>query len=35
MICEHFRGTGTNESILDFSDLMSVTLRADDVQGFD
>ena len=27
--------TGTHESILDFSDLMSATLRGDDVQGFD
>ena len=35
MIYEHFRVTGTNESILDFSDLVSVTLRGDDVQGFD
>ena len=35
MTYEHFRFTGTNESILDFSDLMNVTLRGDDVQGFD
>ena len=35
MISEHVRVTGTNESILEFSDLMSVTLRGDDVQGFD
>ena len=35
MIYEHFRVTGTNESILDFCDLMSVTLREDDVPGFD
>ena len=33
-IYEYFRVTGTHESILDFSDLMSVTLRGDDVQGF-
>ena len=35
MIYEHFRVTGTNECILDFSDFTSVTLRGDDVQGFD
>ena len=35
MIYEHFRVTNTNESILKFSDLMSVTLRGEDVQGFD
>ena len=27
--------TGTDESILDFIELMGVTLRGDDVQGFD
>ena len=35
MIYEHFRITGTNETILEFSDLMNVTLGEDDVQGFD
>ena len=30
-IYEHFRVTGTHESILDFSDLVSATLRGDDV----
>ena len=35
MIFEYFRITGTNESILEFSDVMSMTLRGDDVQGID
>ena len=35
MIYEHFRSTGTNASILEFGDLMSMTLREDDVQGID
>ena len=35
MIYEYFRVTGTHESILNFSDLLSVTLRGDHVKGFD
>ena len=35
MIYEYFRVTGTHETIIDFSDLISVTLRGDDVQVFD
>ena len=35
MIFEHMRVTGTHESILDFSNSMSVALRGDDDQGFD
>ena len=35
LIHKHFRETGTNESILDVADLMSVTRGGDNVQGFD
>ena len=35
MIYEYFRITGTIESLLEFHDLMSITPRGDDVQGFD
>ena len=35
MSYEHFRVTGTHESVVEFSDLLSVTLRAGDGQGFD
>ena len=35
LIDDYFRITSTSESILDFSDLMGVTLRGDNVQGFD
>ena len=35
MIYENFRATGNHETILDFSDLFKVTLRGDDVLGFD
>ena len=34
MIYEYFWVTGTHETILEFSDLMGVTVRADDVLGF-
>ena len=34
MIGEYFLVTGTHESIFDFTDLMSVSVRGDDVQGF-
>ena len=33
MIFEYFRVKGNHESILDFSDLMNVTLRGNHVQG--
>ena len=35
MIYEYFWVTGTHDSILDATDLMNVTLRGNDVQGFD
>ena len=35
MIHEHFRITSTSDSILEFSDLMSITLRGHDIQQFD
>ena len=35
MINDYVRVRGTHQSILDFSDLMGVALRGDDVQGFD
>ena len=35
MVCEHFRITVTIEFIVEFCDLLSVTLRGNDVQGFD
>ena len=35
MTYEYFRVSGTHESILDFSDLVGVTPRGDDIQGFD
>ena len=35
MIYEYFRIRGTIESLLEFHDLMSITPRGDDVQGFD
>ena len=34
MIYEHFQVTCTSETILEFFDIMNVTLRGDDVQGF-
>ena len=34
MIYENFRNTGTNETLLEFSGLMSDTLRGEDVEGF-
>ena len=35
MIYAYVGVRGTHESILEFSDLMGVALRGDDVQGFD
>ena len=35
MLYQHFRITGTNESVLEVSDFVSFILRGEDVQGFD
>ena len=35
MIYDYFRVTGANDTVLDYADLFSVTLRNDDVQDFD
>ena len=35
VIYEYFRVTGTHETVIDFSDLISANLRGDDVQVFD
>ena len=35
LIYEYLRVTRTHKAALDFSELFSITLRADDVQGFD
>ena len=35
MIYDYFRITGAHESVLDYADLFSVTLRNDDVQEID
>ena len=35
MIYDSFRVTGTDEFILDFSDMVNATLRGDDIRGFD
>ena len=35
MTYEYFLVSGTQETPLDFSDLMEVTVRGDDVLGFD
>ena len=35
MICDYFRVTGAHDTILDYTDLFSITLRKDDVQEFD
>ena len=35
LIYEYFRVTRTHEAALNFSDRFSITLRANDVQGFD
>ena len=34
MLYEYFRVLGRHEAVLDFSDVMRVTLRGDDVLGF-
>ena len=35
MIYDYFRVTGTHDTVLDYADLLSVTLHDDDVQEFD
>ena len=35
IICAYFKVSGTGQAILDFTDLMKVTLQGDSVQGFD
>ena len=35
MIYDYFRVTGAHDTVLDYADLFSVTLRGDDVQKFD
>ena len=35
MICDYFRVTGAHDTVLDYADLFSVTLRDDNVQEFD
>ena len=35
MIFNHFRGTGAHDTVLDYADLCSFSLRNDDVQDFD
>ena len=35
MIYEYFRVTGAHETVVDFTDLFSITLHGDDVQDFD
>ena len=34
MICVYFRVTGAHDTVLDYADLSSFTLRNDDVQEF-
>ena len=35
MIYDHFRVTGAHDTVLDYADLLSITLRNDDVQEFE
>ena len=35
MIYDHFRVTGAHDTVLDYADLCSFSLRSDDVQDFD
>ena len=35
MICDYFRVTGAHDTVLDYADLFSITLRNDDDQDFD
>ena len=34
MICDYFRVTGAHDTVLDYADLFSVTLRNDNVEEF-
>ena len=35
MIYDYFRATGAHDTVLDYADLFTITLRNDDVQEFD
>ena len=35
MIRDHFRVTGSHDSVIDYTDLCSIVLRNDDIQEFD
>ena len=35
MIYDYFRVTGAHDTVLDYADLFTITLRNDDVQEFD
>ena len=35
LICEYFRVTGTNDSVENYADLFTISLRNDDIQEFD
>ena len=35
LICEYFRVTGANDSVENYADLFTITLRNDDIQEFD
>ena len=35
LICEYFRVTGANDSVENYADLFTVSLRNDDIQEFD
>ena len=35
MIYDYFRVTGSHDTVLDYADLFSITLRNDNVQEFD
>ena len=35
MICDYFRVTGAHDTVLDYADSFSVTLRHDNIQEFD
>ena len=35
LICDHFRVTGTNDSVENYTDLFTIVLRNDDIQEFD
>ena len=35
LICDYFRVTGVNDSVLDYADSLTVFLRKDNIQEFD